>query len=264
MLPQPLYLFATVTRSLHFHFGSFIDTGEPVTQALDRLSEQCMRHMPPRSRVLDVGCALGGTSALLSRAGFDVVGIDPCPATIDYARARATPGPGAIEFLAVGLEEYARDATPRSFDSLVMIEVSQHFRDLACAFEACRNLLAPGGTLVVSDVTKVAVDLPWAGVPFHRVGELGAAARVAGLDVVESTDLTDRVVPTLPRILGMVSAQRDQLIETLVRSRLQVAADLEELVRQMQLLQSGFEGGNLIYELTVMRRPDLSHRTDPK
>src|SRR3954453_13501236 len=51
-----------------------------------------------RSKVLDVGCGTGEHTILLTRLGYDVVGIDFAPNRIEQARANRAGGRGAVRF----------------------------------------------------------------------------------------------------------------------------------------------------------------------
>src|SRR5919201_6350444 len=54
--------------------------------------------LPPRARVLDVGCGYGRVALPLVRAGYDVEGIDLSPNLIDAARAAAEAEHLAVRF----------------------------------------------------------------------------------------------------------------------------------------------------------------------
>ena len=110
--------------------------GELLSHAMDRLLSDCFRELRPGGRVLDVGAGLGGTVALLARAGFRAVGVDPDPRAVSYARARA---PAGAE-LRCGL---LSDVADGPFDALFLTEVLQHYRELDPLLARCRALLAP-------------------------------------------------------------------------------------------------------------------------
>jgi len=88
---------------------------------------------PPPARVLDVGCGDGRLARELSDLGYRVIGIDP----------RAPEG--AI-FRRVSLEEF-EDAEP--FDAAVASGSLHHIAALGDALAKLRDLLAPGGRLIV-------------------------------------------------------------------------------------------------------------------
>ncbi len=54
--------------------------------------------LPPRARVLDVGCGAGTNALFLARSGFRVSGVDLAPGAIRAARARAVRAGIDIDF----------------------------------------------------------------------------------------------------------------------------------------------------------------------
>lgn len=244
-LPHPHYLWGRLTESPHFHLGYFLDASEPMALAFDRLVEECDASLLPRSRVLDVGCGLGGSSAWLAARGHDVCGVDPAAALIGYARSHAP----AVEWV-VG--KLATLTGSERFEAAVWIEVLQHL-DLLAALDSTRELLVSGGVLVVADVATVS-EHAWSAVPFHRVGVLVDTAERSDFEVAERRDVTEFTRPSFPRMLEWIAAQRPTLIAELASSRPAVAADLDELVVQLQHLDEGFASGELRYEITALRR----------
>ena len=89
---------------------------------------------PAPAAVLEIGCGtLGGFVPALRDAGYRAVGVDPdAPEGPDYRR---------IEF-----EDYE---PPRPVDGAVASLSLHHVADLDKALDRLRELLAPGGTLVV-------------------------------------------------------------------------------------------------------------------
>lgn len=109
-------------------------------------------------RVLDVACGTGRHTVAMHARGADVRGIDPSPAMLAVARAKAP----AIDF-----REGRADAIPEpdaSFDIVLCALLMEHLADVAPALAEMRRVLVLGGALVVS------VYHPWflmRGVPPH-------------------------------------------------------------------------------------------------
>jgi SAM-dependent methyltransferase len=98
------------------------------------VSEFVQAQLPPApARVLDVGCGDGRLSRELTDLGYRVIGIDP----------RAPEG--AI-FRRISLEEFEDAAR---FDAAVASATLHHIADLGNALAKLRDLLAPGGRLIV-------------------------------------------------------------------------------------------------------------------
>ena len=89
---------------------------------------------PPPAAVLEIGCGtLGGFVPALRDAGHRVVGVDPdAPEGPDYRRV-----------------EFERCQPPWPVDGVVASLALHHVADLDQALDRLRDLLVPGGTLVV-------------------------------------------------------------------------------------------------------------------
>jgi ubiquinone/menaquinone biosynthesis C-methylase UbiE len=117
----------------------------------------------PGQRVLDVGCGTGYFARLLAEAvgpaGL-VVGIDPSPAMITYARR--TAGPASTCRFRVGTAE-ALAFPAEHFDVVVSSLVVHHLpEDLRVpALHEMRRVLRPGGTLLVAEAQLPRHGLGW-------------------------------------------------------------------------------------------------------
>ncbi len=101
-------------------------------------------------RALDVGCGDGGLTRELRRRGIpEVVGIDrdqPC-----IERCKAHPEAGDISYVAGDVATSALE--PASFD-LVSAVASLHHMDPRSGLARLRDLVAPGGVLVVIGMAR--------------------------------------------------------------------------------------------------------------
>jgi 2-polyprenyl-3-methyl-5-hydroxy-6-metoxy-1,4-benzoquinol methylase len=107
---------------------------------------QMLRLVGSNKRVLDVGCATGYLARALREQGCRVSGVEYDPA----AAAEAEP---ALDKLVVGDLE-ALDLTAEfagdQFDVIVFGDVLEHLRDPLPVLRGVRDLLAPGGAVVIS------------------------------------------------------------------------------------------------------------------
>lgn len=183
--------------------------------------DRALRGGPHSGRALDVGCAAGYCLRVLADRGFAVDGVELSPVIAREARARL--GEDAVH---VGTVETSPHA-PGSFDLITLWDVVEHVVDPHALLRRARELLAPGGLLVLETQD---VDSPFArllGRRWHhfkhaehlyhfspvtirrlladcgfRVEELThrhAGKHVSGEFVAERSG---RVHPALPRLLG--------------------------------------------------------------
>jgi Methyltransferase domain len=134
-------------------------TGERYTpeNALEMASEHWHRYafaraLAPGRRVLDAACGEGYGSALMARAGGEVLGLDLSDEAVAHARARYDGIPG----LRFGqADATALDALPdASFDLVLSFETLEHVHEHERLLDGFARLLAPGGLLLVSTPDK--------------------------------------------------------------------------------------------------------------
>jgi len=105
------------------------------------------------SSLLDVGCGHGVLVALLAagRRERRIVGIDPDPRKIDWAR-RSVGRCGNVELIACTIDALAAER-PAAFDTVLVADVLYLLaaRDWAPFLDAARALLRPGGRLVLKE-----------------------------------------------------------------------------------------------------------------
>ena len=104
--------------------------------------------LEPNSRVLEVGCGAGDLAAALGAAGHCVVAIDANAERVAEARARG------VDARVAAFPDF-RDV---AFDAVLFTHSLHHVHDLAGAVARARELLRPGGALVVEDFTWDELD----------------------------------------------------------------------------------------------------------
>lgn len=141
----------------------------------------------PPGRLLDVGCGYGTFLAAMKRRGWHVAGIDFDPAAVEAARK--TYG---ID-VRVGTIDSVKPAGP-VYDVVTASHVVEHVPDPISFLCKCRELLRPGGLLVLKTPNADSFGSrrygwAWRGLepPRHlhifTLGSLQACARRAGLSV---------------------------------------------------------------------------------
>lgn len=102
----------------------------------------------PRGRALDVGCGTGALAARLSKAGYEMTGVDPSAGMLDVLHARE-PGIEAVHASGTALP-FADD----TFDLVMCVAVMHHIADPVGVRETLREMVRvarPGSRILVWD-----------------------------------------------------------------------------------------------------------------
>jgi SAM-dependent methyltransferase len=140
-----------------FHTRGILATGELAAAA----------RLDPSTRVLDLGCGLGGPARYLAATfGCKVTGVDLSPAFIDaatYLTARCGLSDRVTFEVADGLHLPFDNA---SFDAIFLQHVAMNIEDRTALYAALHRILSPGGRLVIYDIVlrdgDVVYPVPWA------------------------------------------------------------------------------------------------------
>jgi len=105
--------------------------------------------LPPGSRVLDVGCGIGGSARILARDyGLDVLGISISPGQIRRAQ-ELTPAGLSCRFTV--MDALDLDLPDAGFDAVWSVEAGPHMPDKQRYADELLRVLKPGGRLAVAD-----------------------------------------------------------------------------------------------------------------
>ena len=146
----------------HVHLGHYGDPPRPrdFRKAKADFVHELVRwsgldRLPRGSRLLDVGCGIGGSARILARDyGFDVLAISISPAQIARARELTPPDLqehcrfAVMDALDLDLPEGSIDA---GFDAVWSVEAGPHMPDKQRYADELVRVLRPGGRLVVAD-----------------------------------------------------------------------------------------------------------------
>jgi SAM-dependent methyltransferase len=164
-------------------------TPSPIVALEHRVLLPWIANLHPR-RAIDVGCGTGRWTARLS-----AIGVDSSPAMLAIASGK----PGLHGRLAVA-DATALPIASSSADLVLCALTLGHIRDPVAAMREFARVLAPGGTLVLTDFHPAAATLGWRRT-FRRDGrvyelenhaytvdQLGEAG--AGLELAECVEAT--------------------------------------------------------------------------
>lgn len=121
---------------------------DPARAHPDDAHSVLMRLIPPRSRVLELGCATGYLSGYMERAlGCRVTGLEFDAEAAALARTRCTEV-FTVDLDAPGALEHAAGCAP--YDVLLAAAVLEHLRQPERILDEAHRLLAPDARVIVS------------------------------------------------------------------------------------------------------------------
>lgn len=205
----------------HIHHG-YWKNGESITAAQVNLVELLAERarIPRESRVLDVGCGVGGSSLWLARNfNCEVLGLTISPVQAAMAIAKADDEKLSARVRFEVMDANHLNLTPESFDVVWVVECSEHIRDKANFVGECAHLLKPDGVLALCAWTAAAEirsSLEQARLirevcegmlcpSLASVGDYTGWMRASGFEWVESTDVTGQVEKTWERCAVLVA-----------------------------------------------------------
>lgn len=120
---------------------------DPMKASYDRPTILTMAGDVRGKRVLDVGCASGGLSAMLVERGASVVGVDLNPRLVERARERLG---GRAQFYVADIAAPMPFLEPGSFDIVTASLVLHYLADWGPPLGEFARALRPGGLLLIS------------------------------------------------------------------------------------------------------------------
>jgi len=216
----------------HFHWGYFVEGTTSLRRAQDALIDELLSltSIQPSSKVLDVGCGIGGTVRYISqRHGCAAVGITNNERSLALAgklNGAQDTSRGVTFALADALDNGFPD---ESVDIALMIEAAYMIPDKRSLLAENRRVLKPGGTLLVCDNMAGRALSPKEMFKFHR--EIFAMKEIFGEGTYESLegysnlahearfrevstfDFSTKVTPTIEHVVSTVRDQRDELLK---------------------------------------------------
>ena len=140
----------------HIHLGFYpcgnkkIDFRKAKVQFVHELVKWSdLDKLPKGSRILDVGCGIGGSSRVLAKYyGFNVTGITISPAQVKRAKELTPDGVNCNFQVMDALDLKFEDG---SFDAVWSVEAGAHMNDKTRFADEMLRTLRPGGYLALAD-----------------------------------------------------------------------------------------------------------------
>jgi 27-O-demethylrifamycin SV methyltransferase len=242
-----------------FHYGYFADQHTPLEEATAELTRQMLSRarVGLGDRVLDVGCGTGRQACdLAANLGASVLGITTSPRGVEDANRLA------LERGLTDARFEQRDGTATglgegSFDVVWVLESSHLMRDRRALLTECVRVLAPGGRIALCDIIRRR-DIPFLEVRERRedLATLRAAfgdahmqplesytaiLRELGMDVLDSSDISEQTLPTFAAWRANVDRHRTRLVELIGEE------SVSAFVRSTDVLESFWQDGTLGY-----------------
>jgi 2-polyprenyl-6-hydroxyphenyl methylase/3-demethylubiquinone-9 3-methyltransferase len=179
---------------------------------------------------IDVGCGGGLLTEALAREGAHVTGIDLADKPLKVAELHRLESGFSVQYQRLAAEDMARQA-PEQFDLVTCMEMLEHVPDPESTIRACAAMAKPGAWLFFSTINRnpkaflfaiVGAEYVLRLLPrgthdyekFIKPSELIAAARGAGLELVEMMGLTYNPLTQIYRL-----DQRDVSVNYLIAFR---------------------------------------------
>ena len=165
------------------------------------------------SRVLDVGCGLGGSAFVMARDfNLNVDGIDLSKNMLALANAKLVER-GLEDRVKLEWGDCLELDRPDFYDAVYSRDVFLHIQDKARLFSVLNNSLRVGGQLLFTDYC--CGPQPWAvdfasyvedrGYCLHTLDDYAGLISEAGFEQVVYEDLTDRFIGILESDLGTIA-----------------------------------------------------------
>jgi len=210
-LALDLFFCSEILKLPSLHYGLWAD---PSTEALtldnlkaaqNRYTKALCQRIPAGTQtVLDVGCGLGDVARELASRGYRVTALSPDENHGRYLKRRARD----IRFVKARYQSFASD---ERYD-LVLMSESQNYFPPDIAFAQTARHVHPSGHLLVSGMFRKK-DRP----PFpdfvNAINDFIDHGSRARFELVDETDITPQVLPTLKLVHGAISTYVDPSVD---------------------------------------------------
>ncbi|MGD0780414.1 MAG: FkbM family methyltransferase [Dehalococcoidales bacterium] len=123
---------------------------EPTTPAQKEQRLKLLSHLIEGQKVLEIGCGNGDLSIEVAKVGFDIVGVDISAPRVNQATDLAKKEKLAAKARFMVMDANSLDFPDNSFDSVLIPEVLEHFKDSRKILNEAVRVARNGGRIIVS------------------------------------------------------------------------------------------------------------------
>lgn len=244
----------------HVHHGYWTTGKESKEEAQDALIDHLTNaaRIKKGSRLLDVGCGIGGTSLYLAKNyGVKPTGITISPVQVAMAQAAAEREKIDAKFLLMDAQEMTFD---HSFDAIISIESISHYQNKLAFFKKAAEYLKPGGTMALIDWFKKEDLTPvqykkyivpierGMFVELHVMGEYKRFLESQGLKVRTIEDISLYTAKTWDICLDIIRNK------ALWKLALKTGKDFVHFLMAFQAMRAGYQSKNLVYGMIIAEK----------
>ncbi len=243
----------------HIHHGYYVTGKESKEEAAENLIEQLIQKsgLHRGSKVLDVGCGIGGTAIYLAEhLDCDVTGITISPVQVDMARKAVEGLTNKPSFLLADANDLNLNG---SFDIIWAVEVLNHIPNRSRFFENACRLLKEGGKICMAAWLRNS-HLTSKGARYIACIERGMLATLPTredylhlfqrnrLRLVFYEDVSDRVKKTWDMTSKLI---RNRTIWTMAITQ---GKDFVDFLKSFRAMRKGYRSGAFRYAFIVAEK----------
>ncbi|MDO8432157.1 MAG: methyltransferase domain-containing protein [Candidatus Binatus sp.] len=230
----------------------------PGSDAATRRALGLVRGLPPKPRILDVGCGSGAQTIVLAEStGGEIVAVDLDQRFLDKLMDRASSAGVAAQITAIKGSMFEMDFAEGSFD-LIWSEGAIYIAGFAAGLSTWRRFLKNGGWIVVSELTWLAEERPAPAVEYWARNYPAMRSVERNRKIVAEAGYDDVETVVLPaedwwsNYYGPAEARVAELRSKYANDR-GILAELDEIQREYDLFR--LHSDSYGYVFYVMRRP---------
>lgn len=211
-LPEPFHFYRLVFKGDHLHFGYWPENfpGLSLEEAQEKMFLLLLSCFPePPARVLDVGCGLGFSAALLAEKGYRVTAIAPSDELIGYAKTRY--GSEKVDYQNAGFLDESPAFAVDLYDIILFQESLQYLHPIEAVFHQARRLLRPKGKIIFGD--EVCLDRSiQSHTAVHHRSDIISALSENGFRISSQKTVRENVLPTCNEVILRFTSHFDHVV----------------------------------------------------